>query len=732
MNWDILMKQARDCHTKQAWEQFFDETGEILATSSHAKPIEDIFKILRQDPQSLLYDPRIWGRLIQGCLSSWSLELGHEITEFTKKINSPKLSIPTAQLFLESGSPTIAREIANRTLRLSSLPPAERLQLAMIVVSCYAEEGKREKSIRLLSEIQESLQSPSLDARERADLLTNMGRMEFFLGRYSQAGEQFYQASILYRNLSDWEAAAKTIFNTAVCYLNGGTDRRADAFAMIEECRRLAEAEKLPGPLAHCEASYGTDAFQHGNFRGALEHLRRALNYLPNSDKSYRKLRIVSMLASTYLAMGRYHLAKKLGHQAAELIAHDDAARRTPRHDALTAELLWEDGLIEESQGILRQSTLPLEMHGVHTLDELSTVARFTLQNARLNVRNLPTKLAADQSLQRNPHACLDYKYALGEMALTTGDTKQAELYFGECVKKGQSYGYRLHETLGTLGLIQTLLYQKRAKEASGLISEFETLVARMGETPLKTQVMFVQAAQAYQLGDFTEFQRILRLASKSKRQSFADRFVLGGWIATIEGRASRLTGGWQSHLLARYTRIYFAPSLKAIDQRHYRISDHYIVSLERHPSLADLLNYLLLKSSFSATTAEIQSSVWKQSLHTQGWQQKIRNTIMRLRDFFPYTIAPIIMHTDTIALFSEAITIHPRRIQGATADTEIVRLLDDIPMSSFELASRLQISPATTKRLLKKLTDEHAVAAFKDGRNVYYRSNKSHLTIPP
>ena len=169
MNWDILMKQARDCHTKQAWEQFFDETGEILATSRHAKPIEDIFKILRQDPQSLLYDPRIWGRLIQGCLSSWSLELGHEITEFTKKINSPKLSIPTAQLFLESGSPTIAREIANRTLRLSSLPPAERLQLAMIVVSCYAEEGKREKSIRLLSEIQESLQSPSLDARERAD-----------------------------------------------------------------------------------------------------------------------------------------------------------------------------------------------------------------------------------------------------------------------------------------------------------------------------------------------------------------------------------------------------------------------------------------------------------------------------------------------------------------------------------------------------------------------------------
>ena len=556
--------------------------------------------------------------------------------------------------------------------------------------------------------------------------------MEFFLGRYSQAGEQFYQASMLYRNLSDWEAAAKTIFNTAVCYLNGGTDQRTDAFAMIEECRRLAEVEKLPGPLAHCEASYGTDAFQHGNFRVALEHLRRALSYLPPSDKSYRKLRIVSMLASTYLALGRYHLAKKLGHRAAELTAHNDAARSKHRHTALTAELLWEDGLIEESQRILLQATLPLEIHGVHTLEELSTVARFAIQNARLNVRNLPTKLITDHSLQRNPHACLDYKYALGELALTNGDTKQAELYFSECTKRGQSNGYHLHETLGTLGLIQTLLHQKRAEETSGLIQEFEALVARMGETPLKTQVMFVQAAQAYQLGDFIEFQRILRLASKSKRQSFADRFVLAGWIATIEGRASRLTGGWQSHLLARYTRTYFAPSLEAIDQRHYRISDHYVVSLERYPAIADLLNYLLLKSSFSATTAEIQSSVWKQSLHTQGWQQKIRNTIVRLRDFFPYTIAPIIMHTDTIALFSEAIKIHPIRIQGATTDKEIVRLLDDVPMSSFQLARHLQISPATTKRLLKKLTDEHAVTAFKDGRNVYYKSNRTHLGDPP
>ena len=50
--------------------------------------------------------------------------------------------------------------------------------------------------------------------------------------------------------MSAWEAAAKCIFNTAACHLNGGTKRRDEAFMMIEECRRLAETHGLSGPLA--------------------------------------------------------------------------------------------------------------------------------------------------------------------------------------------------------------------------------------------------------------------------------------------------------------------------------------------------------------------------------------------------------------------------------------------------------------------------------------------------
>src|SRR5690606_24954894 len=130
--------------------------------------------------------------------------------------------------------------------------------------------------------------------------------------------------------------------------------------------------------------------------------------------------------------------------------------------------------------------------------------------------------------------------------------------------------------------------------------------------------------ACAYQEGAFADCERILKQAMKSNRLGFADRFLLSSCVATIEGRSPRLTADWQIQLMARFTRTYFAPTLEAIDERHFRVSEHYIVSLERHPSLAELLHYLLLKSNFSADASEIQAQVWKQSLQAQGWQQKI------------------------------------------------------------------------------------------------------------
>lgn len=720
-NWDAVVKQARDCHTKQAWESFFDQHGEALATSGQSKPLQDVYRILKADPQALQYDSRIWGRLIQGCLSSWNLELGREIADQAKRLPSASVSIPAAQVFLDSGQPGVAREIATRALRLTAIAPADKLSLELLIATSFAEEGKRQKTVRLLNEIRSSVNSPALGLKERADFMTSMGRMQFWLGRYVQAAEVFYDASKLYRELRDWEAAAKAIFNTAACHLNGGTRRTDEAFAMIEECRRLSEAENLPGPLSHCEAAYGLDAFQHGDFAGAREHLRRALECLPISDKSHRRLHILSMLAFTYLAMGRYHLARKFGRQTLDLWALDESQRFKTRYTTLKAELLWEDGLIDESQAVLARDLVPLESDGVHTLEELATLARHNLQSALLDGIVIPSKVEIDESLKKNLYTWLDWLYSLGQLLLNQQNVPAAQRHFNECLARGRQAGDRFHEALGLLGSIQTQLMERKSAEVEALVREFEIVAGRLGETPLKSQVAFVHAARAYQQGDFEGTARILRLAQKSTRVSFPDKFILGGWVATIEGRSPRLTADWQAQLMARYTRIYFAPTLEAIDERTFKISGHYTVSLERHPSLAELLHFLMMKSNFAATTAEIQTLVWKQSLATQGWQQKIRNAIMRLRDFFPYTVAPIIMHADNVALFKEAIRIQPTRREGMKPEDEILRLLGDTPMSSGQLSERLSISAATTKRILKRLAEEREIHAVKEGRNVVY-----------
>lgn len=722
-NWDGVTRQARECHTKQAWETLFEAHGDAIATGGNSKPIAEIFKSLRTDPQSLQYDPKIWGRLIQGCISSWNLELGREIAEFAKKIPSIAITIPAAQLYLESGMPSTTREMAHRALRLTGLGHNERLQLEMLIASSYAEEGKRQKTIRVLNEIRSSMQSSDLQPKERADFLMALGRMQFVLGRYLQAAEVFYDASKLYRDLRDWESAARCIFNTAACHLNGGTSRKDEAFAMIEECRRLAEREDLPGPLSHCEAAYGMDAYQHGDFAAAREHFRRALEYLPISDKSVRRLHILSMLAYTYLAMGRYHLAKKFANQTFDLAALDESQRFKTRYTTLRAELLWEDGLIDESQALLVSSATPLEIHGVHTLEELATLSRFLLQSAFLNEKNGPERFEIDESLKKNVHAWLDYHYACGQIALNRCDFSHAEEHFNECLTVGRQSGDRQHEALGLFGLTQSLLKQRKAQDTAVFCRELEIVVARLGETPLRLQLLMIHAARNYQLGNFSEVDKLLRQAQKAPRQSFADRFVLSAWIATIEGRSSRLTVDWQCQMLARYTRVFFAPTLESIDDRHFKVSGHYLVSLERHPSLADLLHYLLLKPNYSASTAEIQTSVWKQSLATQGWQQKIRNTIMRLRDFFPQTIAPIIVHQDDVSLFKDAIAIHPSRREGLDTNAEILRLLTEARMSSTQLSRRLKISTATTKRILKRLTEENAIRTVKEGRNVFYQA---------
>lgn len=721
-----LIKRARECHTKLAWEGFFREHRKELRGTTSAKVLAELFRLLHSDPQSLQYDPDIWSSLLEACLSSWNLELGSEIAEHIRTVPSTKTAIPAAKLYAEKGQPLLARNIANRALRLSGLSSLERLQLEMIACQSYVDEGKRNMAIKLSNRMQQTLQDDELEDAEKAQFLGQLARTNFFLGRYPLAGKLFYESFSIFNKLGNWYEAARSVYNAGSAYFSAGGKLQESAFALIEECRRISELHNLQGPLSHVEAFYGHDDYWHGDFAGARDHYRRAHKYIPTSDKSFRTLHVLSMLTFIYLRTGQYLLAQKFGKKTLDLAEKDQSQRFRSRYHNLRAEIMWESGNVEESQKFLAEHVGNIILRGANTLEELSTLSRYYYQCAKLGEDPVTQKVKISEQLKKNTGDWVEFLHASAKLHLGARRYALADEAFRDCLTKAKHYGDKYHTGLSYLGLIQIALATNKALgDIEALAKDFEIAMARLTETPIKVHIHFIRAAIAYRRGDFEAVKTHLMAASHCQRINYCDKFVIEAWLSTINGYASRVNAQWQRSLVSSLTRVYFAPTLKPMGQGRYLVTDHFEVNLTQHPALNDLLEYLLQRNRFQATPAEIQTEVWKQSLKQQGWRQKIRNAITRMRDLVPYTLAPLIIHDEHVALNAEAIVIVGMTREDATPKDEILRLLREGPMSTVHLSNRLHVSSATTKRLLKRLSDEEQITVMKVGRQVYYQALK-------
>lgn len=721
---DELIKLAKKCHTREAWLNLFTEHREEIATSHSSRHIAELFKALKEDPQSLNYGVKIWRTMLEGCLSSWNLALGREIVDFTTSIASPMLAIPSAEIHMESGSPSRARKIANRALRLANIEIWEQLQLQMIVCNSYVEEGKEAMAVRLLEKMEQDVINAALNKQNLANFLINMARAQFFLGRYLQAAKIFYQAYELYLSLGDWEAVAKSLFNTAACYDNSGAQYQEQAFTLVEKCQILCEQHKLEGPLSHCYAFYGTGAYQRGNFKDAAAYYRKALDLLPDSEKSFRRLHIISMLTFTFLKAGRFNYAERYGQHTLTLANLDKSERFRFRYLNLKAELDWQRGNIESSHKLLEEETKPLFHNGVKTLEELSTLSRYYIQCSQLNLHDVVTKVKIAEPLKSSTAPWLEYQFSLGMTIAGKGRFAEADKILEETYEKAASFGANYHKALALLGMLEIKLMKDEIDPRFREMQlEFEATANPLGDCPLHIHIDLLRAAVAYRTGDFPECVKRLQSAAKSKRAGYTETVVIQSWLATIAGHSPKLSP-WQQKLVTKSTKVYFAPTFENMGNSTYRISRHYIVELGHHPVIRDLIDYLLSRNQFTAQAAELQQNVWGQSLSLQGWQQKIRNTIMRIREFFPQTIAPLILHSDNqIGLFHEAIQIKQLAPKNLTTEEHVLKLLQDGPLSTVQLSNTINTSSATTKRILKRLTETHQVSMVKDGRNVFYQA---------
>jgi tetratricopeptide (TPR) repeat protein len=736
MEWDHIIKQAKSCRTKESWNLFLQQYQSKLAQTNQSKPIAEIFKILHQDKQSLRYNVELWVILLEGCIASWDLDLGMKIAQFTEKLTHPPLAIRSAEVNLERGYPATARRIAQRAIRLKRITHAEAIQLQLILCKSYVEEGRSKMALRLLDRLKQGLQQAQLEPPLQAEILTNMARVHYFLGNYSDAAMLFEKSYTHFEHLQNWEGAAKALFNAAACLHNSGSTYESKAFGLVQQCFELATAKGLKGPLSHCYAFYGTHEYQLGNFSTAARYYRQGLAAIPPADQSFRRLHILSMLTLAYMKKGQYRLAFRHGQKTMALASQDESSRFRSRYIGLEAEIKWHSGLVDESQNLLQTAVRPLQTQGVQTLEQLSALSRFYVQSSLLNdpCPGIRPKIA--NRLKEHTYAWLEYMLAKSDIHLTDGNFAEADRLAKLCYSQSQQRQSNYFANRALVNLVQAALARGQTeKRVPHLIETLEQALNQPDFERLRVQIYMARAGLAYRQGYLHEALRLLHSGLRCTGIPNSYRQIIKTWLATGEGRASRLTPEWKAQLVTRATRIYFAPTLAPVRENYYIVSNFYYVDLSSYPILAKLMTYLLQQKNYTATPEELQKNVWKQNLNLQGWQQKIRNAIMRLRSMFPFTIAPLILQDLNVRLNAEAVQILARNTSRTKAtvsnEHQVLALLREKPHTSSQLSERLTVSTATTKRILKKLVKDDIVTVQKVGRHVLYTIDPVSHTSP-
>jgi DNA-binding CsgD family transcriptional regulator len=248
-----------------------------------------------------------------------------------------------------------------------------------------------------------------------------------------------------------------------------------------------------------------------------------------------------------------------------------------------------------------------------------------------------------------------------------------------------------------------------------------------------RTTLALMEAADYYRSGCFASC--IQQLIEARRRANCPElKTIIDLWLATAEGRVSHML---EPHAWARsqgLARLLFAPQLINLGEGRYRVSGHYEVDLRSHPVLNRLLKALLHEHEGGLPTAELQRQVWRQSTSLEGWNQKIRNTLGRLRLSFRFTLVPIVLlDGGLIQLNHEVLAIAtPPLPRKNEREKELLRLMERGPISSRLIASRTKIPLSTVKRLLSDLLKAGKICATRQHQTFLYSLHPEQQPNPP
>ena len=427
------------------------------------------------------------------------------------------------------------------------------------------------------------------------------------------------------------------------------------------------------------------------------------------------------MLTFTLLESGQYKLANLYGSQTLELAEEDESERFKIRYIALRSELDWQNGNIEASLDQLEEAVKSLQTQGINTLEELSAISLYFVKAALLN-KTVDTNVKIAKNLKNNHVTWLGLKVALAYQKLLSGEVDEAYELAQHTLVKSKKFDFRYYEAQSLTLILLTKVHRKQwDNEYISLCSEVKKALLGPDFRIFKSQLLLAQASYYYHTGDFSNCKKMIFEAEKLSKLPIHKTEVLNIWTHTINGSAPRLTPMWRQQITIPCTILFFKPSIRKVSNSKYLVSDQYTVSLEAHPILDRLLSFLMTRKNFSATPVELQNEVWKQSTKLQGWQQKIRNSIARLRALFPYTLSPLVVYEgEKVRLSYRTIQIMTEKPETSN-EVKIIELMKTGPISSIDLSNEIDISSSTTKRILRKLKTENRIHQHKEGRAILY-----------
>lgn len=723
------LKNLKRHPTKEAWVELFTKYKQIIETKLDDKQLAELYKALKSDPAHSYYPELIWLRLFKACIRTWNLEIAQEIIASIKYYPSIELASFAAEILLEGGKPEQSRQLAKKTLRRNFEDAFLDIKLHILICRSYAEQSKAVKARRLIDMIIKKIDhAQSLEAAAITSFRENLARVYFFLGEYPAAARQFKQASEDYYRLEEFSNCARSLFNAAASLHNSSSNNETEAFSWLNQCQEIASKHQLQGALSHCLAFKGTHLYQTGRFQEAISHFHRALKSMPAHEQSFRRLHILSMLTLAYFSKGRYPAAYRYAQQTQELAEKDASQRFHTRYATLDAELHWQLGNYQTALGKIKEVIQPIQLKGVTTLEELYSASRYLFYNALIGKAVDESQIEVNKSLKNHKFAWLDFQLSLTELYLSKGKLKEAKeiiLENLEEIKETDSVYFRSLILLQNLEL-HLASDQLKTESFHSSITELDSLLKNQDCSRLRAQYYLIKSAIDYREGKFSSAISFMEKAGSMLSTPSNYLLIIDSCLKGMRGKITTTREEIEQASINRFVSLYFKPTIQQIDFYTFTVGQHYQVCLKNQPILAETLNYLLSKRSLSASPSELQQKVWKQSLQTQGWQQKIRNTNLRLRSAFCYCIQTPILHGKDIHLNTAVIEIKAKSSQKSSLTDRIIQLLESTPSATFTsqlIASNCQASLSTTKRTLRKLIDSGLITLHKQGREISYQT---------